>query len=99
MEALTCPKCQTQMDFTAFLKSPTPWHLKCGHCRSKLRLKKYEMEGFLFAVTLGVVALTALSHFKATSLVYAVVLTATVIAFEYLFFSMVKKFGVGLELR
>ena len=99
MEKLTCPTCQKKMDFMAFLKSPTPWHLKCGHCQTKLRLKKYELEAFLIAVTVGVLALTVLSHFQATSLTYAVVLTAVVAGFEYLFFQAVKKFGVALELR
>ena len=99
MKTLTCPNCQNEMDFMAFLKSPTPWHLKCAHCKTKLRLKKYELEAFLIAVTVGVLILTVLSHFETTSLTYAVVLTAVVAGFEYLFFHAVKKFGVGLELR
>lgn len=99
MEALTCLHCKTQMDFTTFIRSATPWHLKCGHCQTKVRLKKYELEGFLFAITLGVIALTVLSRLGATSLTYAVVLTALVIGYLYLFFQAVKKFGVELELR
>jgi len=99
MEALTCPKCHTQMDFMAFLKSLTPWHLKCAHCQSKVRLKKYELELFLLAVTVGVVALKVLASFEASSLIYAVALTATVAGFEYVAFMVARKFGVGLELR
>ena len=87
------------MDFMAFLKSTTPWHLKCDHCQTKLRLKKYELEAFLMAVTVGVLTLTVLSHFQTTSLTYAVVLTAVVAGFEYILFHAMKKFGVELELR
>jgi uncharacterized protein (DUF983 family) len=99
METLTCPKCQTKMDFMAFLKSLTPWHLKCSHCQSKVRLKKYELELFLLAITVGVVVLKVLASFDASSLIYAVVLTAAVAGFEYVAYMVARKFGVGLELR
>ena len=99
MEKLTCPKCQNEMDFTAFLKSPTPWHLKCAHCKTKLRLDKYELYTFLIAITIGILAISGLSHFNASPAVYAVVLTTVVAGFEYLIFTMARKFGVGLELR
>jgi hypothetical protein len=99
MEKLTCPKCQNEMDFMGFLKSPTPWHLKCAHCKTKLRLDKYELYTFLIAISLGIVAISGLSYFKASPVVYAVVLTAVVAGFEYLIFTMARKFGVGLEER
>lgn len=83
----------------AFLKSPTPWHLKCAHCRTKLRLNKYELEVFLIAVTVGIAVLSGLSHYNATPAVYAIVLTSVVAGFEYLIFMLVRKLGVDLELR
>ena len=83
----------------AFLKSPTPWHLKCAHCQTKLRLKKFEFHAFLIAIIIGIVALSGLSYYNASSITYALILTAIVAGFEYLFFIIIRKLGVGLELR
>ena len=87
------------MDFMAFLKSLTPWHLKCIHCQKKLRLKKYEFHAFLSALVVGIIALSGLSYYNASSLTYALILTAVVAGFEYLFFIIIRKLGVVLELR
>lgn len=97
MKKLTCPHCQSEMDFIGFLKSPTPWHLKCSYCKEKVKLSKLEFEAFLFALFLGVVAGSGLAHYEASSLTYAIVLTMTVIVFEYLLYIASKTFGVTLE--
>ena len=87
------------MDFMAFLKSPTPWHLKCTYCKTKVRLQKYELQAFLIAMSIGVIALSGLAYYNASSLLYAVVLTTIVAGYEYLLFITVRKLGVGLEER
>ena len=87
------------MDFMAFLKSPTPWHLKCIYCKTKVRLQKYELQAFVIAMSIGVIALSGLAYYNASSLLYAVVLTTIVAGYEYLLFITVRKLGVGLEER
>ena len=99
MEQLTCPKCHNEIDFMAFLKSPSPWHLKCIYCRTKLKLQKYELYSFLIAIFIGIAVLSGLAYYNASSLLYAIVLTATVAVYEYLLFIVVRKLGVGLEER
>ena len=99
MEKLICPKCQHEMDFMAFIKSPTPWHLKCVYCKTKVRLQKYELKAFLIAMSIGVIALSGLAYYNASSLLYAAVLTTIVAGYEYLLFITVRKLGVGLEER
>ena len=40
-ENLACPECKTEMSFFQFMKAPTPFHLTCSSCNTKLKLDNY----------------------------------------------------------
>jgi uncharacterized protein (DUF983 family) len=40
MQPLICPKCNQEMKFVTFLRAPSPWHMKCKHCETKLKFTK-----------------------------------------------------------
>ena len=99
MEKLVCPHCRQEMRFTTFLKAPTPWHLKCSHCQTKLKLEKYNLHALFIAFLIGIVTGIGLSYYDADLTVAVLVFAVIVIVFEYLFFISMRKLGVGLTLR
>ncbi len=53
MNSLICPNCSTEMNFITFLKAPTPYHLKCNKCNTKLNMKKYRRAFTFIALVYG----------------------------------------------
>ncbi|MFX1507283.1 MAG: hypothetical protein ACFFDC_14470 [Promethearchaeota archaeon] len=104
---LICPNCSIEMDFITFLKAPTPWHLKCNICQTKLRLKRYRGATTLFAFILGIVLGLLLLYlfflfinnigfffiFGGVFFIFSIVL------FEIIGYTLARKFDFGLEVR
>lgn len=53
-----CPVCNREISLLAGVAAPTPFHLRCPHCRAKLRIR---MEGLWPFLMLVVCLFTALA--------------------------------------
>ena len=99
MNELTCPVCQNRISFLNFAKAPTPFHLKCKQCKSKLRLKKYRGlllgVGLTIGLSIGILAKLYLLSFR--SLLGVVCLGA--IVFEIIAYVVLRLLKVDLEQR
>ena len=50
MKSLFCSACEKPVSFLNFAKAPTPFHLKCDHCNTKLRFHQHT--GFLLGLAI-----------------------------------------------
>jgi hypothetical protein len=53
-----CPACRGALSLWTGLKAPTPFHLRCSHCKTKLRI---EIKGFWLLLIFIVVLVVGLA--------------------------------------
>ncbi len=96
MNKLLCPDCNSEIGFFAFAKAPTPWHLKCNSCSTKLRLEKNSFLFFFAAVLCGA-AIGVLAMRKTLGIpIFLISLGCVIFVFEYLTYSYVRMMQIKL---
>ena len=97
----SCPSCQTTLSFWAFLKAPTPFHLRCGNCNQRLRFKQRIGSGAIISISLvaATVAVMLGAFYDLQDMHLFIYLLILVLSFEFLIFSLLRQFCPELELR
>jgi len=99
MSDLKCPNCQNTISLWNFAKAPTPSLLKCDHCKERVTLQKHSRL-MVFIGTLIGAAIGFLYWLLHLTLAYLIGMSAVgVIAFELVTYSVIRKLGLGLELK
>lgn len=99
MKKLKCPECQDAISFTAFAKAPTPWHIKCQNCKSKLKVGKYAGTTFSLALLLGMTIGFIFSVYNISFMYFILSLLLIAIVAEYICFTLAVSLGIDLKLR
>ena len=100
MAKLTCPACEKRMGLLAFLKAPTPWHLKCNYCGVSLKLSRLNWACLVAAIVIGVVlgvSSVLLYQYSGIALVGIFIFIVGVVLFELAVFNLLPGLGVRLE--
>jgi hypothetical protein len=93
MKELKCPACQGTIGLWTFAKAPTPWHLKCNHCKAKLTLGEYS------GVTLVIALFGIFLAIYLVPLPSLLVLILAIIIFEVGGYLLLRKLGASLALK
>jgi hypothetical protein len=99
MKKIVCPKCENSMSLFTFAQSPTPWHLKCGSCKTKLKPRKHSVLIVTLAGIFGLAIALAYGALKLAPLYFLIVLIFEIIVFETLAFYACRLIGLDLEIR
>ena len=98
MNNFKCPNCQNTINLWNFAKAPTPFHLKCDHCKQKLKLQKHSKLIIFFGVLIGVVV-GFLNVFLHLPFIYFIgILAIAFIVFELVTYFVIRKLGVNFDL-
>jgi hypothetical protein len=98
MVKLKCPNCSQEISFFAFARAPTPWHMKCDKCETKLKQESYKWTLMLIAVCFGMV-LGGVSAFAAMSMGGLIIGIAVFVAGLFLFEGLVFRIIPMLDIR
>jgi hypothetical protein len=99
MKKIVCPKCENSMSLFTFAQAPTPWHLKCGSCKTKLRPHKHSVLIVALASIFGLAIVLAYGALKLPPLYFLIVLMFEIVVFETLAFYTCRLIGLDLEIR
>jgi uncharacterized protein (DUF983 family) len=96
-----CPSCTAPLSFWAFIKAPTPFHLRCGKCNQLLRLRQRVVSGAVIFISLVAATIAAMLgvFYDLQAMHLFIYLLILVGSFEFLIFSLLRKFCPELELR
>ncbi len=98
MRELLCPNCQEGIGFWSMAKSPTPYHMKCDRCGTRLKVQKYAWLvtgiALLAGLTIGVLA-----SLRGSMGEFMVILMIGAILFEMVAYIVLRLAGVKLERR
>ena len=97
MNKLKCPSCDNALSFWNVAKAPTPFHLKCDHCRTKLRFAGLSWPVLAAALLFGVAIGVATHRLAALPALIAVIVA--VAAFEITFFLVASMMNFRLTAR
>lgn len=99
MNDLTCPACQHAMTFWNIAKAPTPYHLTCNHCKTKLKNQRHS----LFILSIGVLVPVAIAaiclHFHLSFAYLMGMLAIGALPAELVSYYAMLRLGAGLGLR
>jgi hypothetical protein len=87
------------MSLLTFAQAPTPWHLTCGSCKTKLKSGKHSLLVVILASIFGFAIALIGSTLKLSPLYFLLALTFGVIVFEVLAFYTCRIIGLNLEVR
>jgi DNA-directed RNA polymerase subunit RPC12/RpoP len=105
MKTMICPNCSNEIEFLNFFRAPTPWHIKCKHCGSKLMVEKHRGTAIILAIAYGIllgfcgVGVGILLFARIHLLTVIVIVIAGAFIGEVLYYSFLKRHGVGLQIR
>ncbi|PZO44995.1 MAG: hypothetical protein DCF19_00410 [Pseudanabaena frigida] len=85
------------MSLLTFAQAPTPWHLKCRSCKTKLKPRKHSVLAVVLASIFGLTV--ALVTLKLPLLYFLLVSIFGIITLEILAFCTCKLIGLDLEIR
>lgn len=69
----TCPACEQPVSLWRIMSAPTPVHLYCPSCKTRIRPKGWTIPSIIFAVVMGLVIGFILSHLYRDDQISAVV--------------------------
>jgi len=87
------------MSLLTFAQAPTPWHLKCGSCKTKLKPRKHSVLVVVLASIFGLTVALVCLTLKLPLLYFLLVSIFGIITFEILAFCTCKLIGLDLEIR
>lgn len=101
MENLTCPDCQKQVSLAQFLKSPSPWHIKCKNCHERLKAGKPSISVFtlllVVTVAFGVLIVVTAKTYGISFIYYALTIILIGFGAEIALYFIFKKLRVELK--
>jgi CXXC-20-CXXC protein len=96
---IICPKCGNRFDFWSFMKSPTPFHMKCKTCQSKLKIDKYGLPIFILAILVGAFFAIIAMALGISGFEFLVLLILAALIFESFLYALLNKLGIKLVAR
>jgi hypothetical protein len=97
MPKLKCPSCDKALSFWNVAKAPTPFHLKCDHCRTKLSFHGLSWPVLVAAILFGLVLGVATHRLAALPALVGVIVAIAV--FETTFFLLASVMNFRLVVR
>jgi uncharacterized membrane protein YjjP (DUF1212 family) len=99
MNQLKCPACEKPLSFLNVAKAPTPFHLTCDHCHTKLRFEKHGVAALVLVLLLGLLAggATLLLGGGYVDVIATMILAG--IIFEVIYFILASKMNFRLIVR
>ena len=98
MNQLSCPACEKPLSLWNVAKAPTPFHLKCDHCRTKLGFERHVgWITFAIALVFGMVVGFAAADFGIDAVIIALILG--VVVFEVAMFLIGSAMNLKLTPR
>lgn len=98
MKELLCPNCNKGIGFWNMAKSPTPFHMKCDQCGTKLKVKKFAWLVTGIALVAGL-SIGILAGMRRPMGEFIAVLILGVMIFEVVAYIVLRLTGVKLERR
>ena len=97
---LKCPGCQAPMTFWAYVKAPTPFHLRCGKCNERIILGSNILAWVIVLAALSIAAFIVMSGVfnDLHTILYLVFILICGLLFEVMVFSLFKALDLSLEL-
>ena len=97
MRKLKCPSCDKALSFWNVAKAPTPFHLKCDHCGTKLSFHGLSWLVFVVAMLFGLVLGVATHRLAALPALVGIIVAVAV--FEITFFLVASVMNFRLVAR
>ncbi|KGF73956.1 hypothetical protein DO97_06385 [Neosynechococcus sphagnicola sy1] len=94
MKKLTCPSCKKNISFWNFAKAPTPFHLKCDHCHTELKLENHA--GVILGIAIAFALITGLLISTFNIFNFFVILLSVAASFEVILFILISAFEIKL---
>ncbi|MCP5102344.1 MAG: hypothetical protein GY950_03145 [bacterium] len=99
MKHVECPKCQTQISLLQWLKAPTPWHLTCGNCDAKLKIRRFAPHLMVFALLFGMLLAMASFALRVPIPYFLLILLIAAPAVDVVLYYLLKKLNIDLEIK
>lgn len=92
MSNLKCPVCKNNITFLEFIKSLTPYNIKCRKCKTKLKLNKGNFVVIIISLIYGVVIASILENLNMKAINFIVIVILGGIIYEMILYYIIKKY-------